>query len=140
MRDIRSLSEDQTCFFVASIVLAIEYIHSRSIIYRDLKPENIMLTEEGFVKLVDFGCCSMKARTYTFIGTPEYIAPEVILGRGYSLPVDWWAVGVILHELCCGPLPFGEGSTDPLETFREILEKPLDIPPRVSTEAADLLE
>jgi cGMP-dependent protein kinase len=140
IRNIGRLNEEQILFFSASIVLSIEYIHSRGVIYRDLKPENIMLTENGFVRLVDFGCCSRKSRTYTFIGTPEYIAPEVILGKGYGKPVDWWGIGVIVYEMACGPLPFGEGCDDPLAVFREILEKPLDIPGTVCTETADFVQ
>jgi len=140
IRDIGILNEEQILFFQASIVLMLEYIHSRGIIYRDLKTENIMLDDRGFLKLVDFGCCTRKARTYTFIGTPEYIAPEVIRGTGYSKQVDWWGAGVILYEMCCGPLPFGEGCSDPLDVFREILEKPLEISPRVQSEASDLME
>jgi len=139
IRDIGDLSEEHILFFGGSLVLAIEYTHSRGIIYRDLKPENVMLSAEGFVKLVDFGCCTRKTRSYTFVGTPEYIAPEVIRGQGYGKGVDWWSLGVIMYEMICGPLPFGEGCTDPMETFREILEKPLSIPIKAKPEAADLL-
>merc|ERR1712226_1011754 len=125
IRDIGELTEDHCLFFGASIVLAIEYLHIRGIMYRDLKPENVMLSGEGFVKLVDMGCCSRKVRSYTFVGTPEYLAPEVILGKGYTKAVDWWSVGVIMYEMICGPLPFGESCTgtdvDSLEVFREIL-------------------
>jgi len=140
IRTIGVLNEEHTLFFSASIALALEYVHSRGVIYRDLKPENIMLDFEGFVKLVDFGSCSKKTRTYTFIGTPEYLAPEVVLGNSYGKAVDWWAMGVIMYEMICGPLPFGENSTDPMETFREVLEKPLDVPTKVSAEARDILE
>jgi cGMP-dependent protein kinase len=140
IRDIGRLSEDQMLFFTASIVLALEYVHARGVIYRDLKPENIMLNDKGFVKLIDFGCCSRKKRTYTFIGTVEYIAPEMILGKGYGNPIDWWALGVLAYEMACGPLPFGEGSTDPLDTFRDILEKPLALPAWLPADTADFLK
>jgi len=139
IRDIGVLNEEQTLFFGASMVLAVEYLHSRNIIYRDLKPENVMLMASGFLKLVDMGCCSRKVRSYTFVGTPEYLAPEVVLGKGYGQAVDWWSVGVIMYEMICGPLPFGEGCADPLEVMREVLEKPLIIPTKVSSEASDLL-
>lgn len=139
IRQIGDLSEEQVLFYGASLVLALEYVHSRGIVYRDLKPENVMLQNSGFVKLVDFGCCSRKLRSYTFIGTPEYMAPEVISGRGYGKPVDWWSFGIIMYELICGPLPFGEGMSDPLDVFREILEKPLAIPAKATPEEADLL-
>jgi len=139
IRDIGSLNEEHVLFFGASIVLAIEYVHSRGIIYRDLKPENIMLADDGHIRLVDFGCCSRKQRSYTFVGTPEYLAPEVVLGKGYGKAIDWWSLGVIMYEMICGPLPFGESCTDPLEVFREVLEKPLSVPVKATPEAADLL-
>jgi cGMP-dependent protein kinase len=131
IRDIGTLNEDHVLFYSASIILGIEYIHSRGIVYRDLKPENIMLTAEGFVKIVDFGCCTRKMRSYTFTGTPEYLAPEVILGKGYGKAVDWWSLGVIMYELICGPLPFGESKTDPLAVMKEVLEKELTFPSQV---------
>jgi len=139
IRDIGRINEEQALFFIASVVLAIEYLHSRGIMYRDLKPENVMLQANGYLKLVDMGCCSRKARSYTFVGTPEYLAPEVILGAGYGKAADWWSVGVVAYEIICGPLPFGEGCTDPLEVFREVLEKPLAVPRGTAPEADDLL-
>jgi cGMP-dependent protein kinase len=141
IRDIHHCTEDHTLFYSASIVLGIEYIHSRGIIYRDLKPENIMLTREGNIKIVDFGSCSRKYRSYTFTGTPEYLAPEVILGKGYGQAVDWWSLGVIMYEMICGPLPFGQNATDPLGIMREVLEKELEFPPQVVGETSeDLLK
>merc|ERR1719436_2297113 len=114
-------------FYAGSIVLALEYLHGRSIMYRDLKPEN---------ELVDFGCYKKALRTSTLVGTPEYLAPEVILGKGYTGAVDWWALGVMLHEFVVGPLPFGRDTDDQLELFREILEAPLQFPNYVSDETA----
>jgi cGMP-dependent protein kinase len=140
IRSIGILNEEQILFFSASIVLAVEYIHSRGVIYRDLKPENIMLDGDGFVKVVDFGACTKKTRSYTFIGTPEYLPPEVVLGNAYGKAVDWWSTGVIMYEMICGPLPFGENSTDPMETFKEVLEKDLHVPAKVPVEASDVLQ
>lgn len=88
---------------------------------------------EGHVKLVDFGCCTRKLRAYTLVGTPDYLAPEVILGKGYTCAVDWWAVGVMMYEFLCGPLPFGQNCTDRLGVFREILEEPLKFPTYVQS-------
>ena len=81
-------------------------------------------------RLIDFGCCARRARAYTVVGTPEYLAPEVILNKGYGRAVDWWALGVMAYEFVCGPLPFGQncGSDDQLELFREILDAPLRFP------------
>jgi cGMP-dependent protein kinase len=140
LREIGALNEEQALFFGASIVLPVDYLHSRGFIYRDLKPENVMLDSHGFIKLVDFGCCTRKTRSYTFVGTPEYLAPEVILGTGYGKAVDWWGVGVIMYEMIVGPLPFGTGeANDPMETFREVLEKPLFFPSWVSEPAQQLM-
>lgn len=136
IREIGSLNKEQAQFYSGSIVLALEYLHGRSIMYRDLKPENVLLDFEGNAKLVDFGCCKKALRTTTLVGTPEYLAPEVILGKGYTLAVDWWALGVMLHEFVVGPLPFGKDTDDQLELFRQILEAPLSFPQYVSDESA----
>jgi cGMP-dependent protein kinase len=141
IRDLGSLNEEHSLFFGASMVLPIDYLHAHGFIYRDLKPENVMLDAHGYIKLVDFGCCTRKTRSYTFVGTPEYLAPEVILGTGYGKAVDWWGIGVIMYEMIVGPLPFGTGeSNDPMDTFREVLEKPLNVPGWVQDTAADLLK
>jgi cGMP-dependent protein kinase len=101
----------------------IGYLHDRNIIYRDLKPENIMIDHEGYPKLIDFGTAkSIDGRTYTMIGTPHYMAPEIILGKGYTYAVDYWSIGVILFELICGTLPFGNSSKDAYEIYEYILE------------------
>ena len=97
----------QTQFYTASIVLALEYLHERGIMYRDLKPENVLLDFKGNTKLVNFKCCAKAARSCTLVGTPEYLAPEVILGKGYTCTIDWWSLGVRVFEFICGPLPFG---------------------------------
>jgi len=134
IREIGNLSKEHSQFFGASIVLALEYLHGRGIMYRDLKPENVLLDFDGNAKLVDFGCCKKGMRTATLVGTPEYLAPEVVLGKGYTCSVDWWALGVMFHEFIVGPLPFGRDTEDQLELFREILEAPLQFPQYVTDE------
>jgi len=136
IREIGNLSKDQCQFYISSIVLALEYLHARSILYRDLKPENVLLDFRGNAKLVDFGCCKQCLRTNTLVGTPEYFAPETILGKGYTCAIDWWAVGVMAHEFIVGPLPFGRDSEDQLDLFREILEAPLQFPKYITDETA----
>mmetsp|Transcript_49647 Transcript_49647/g.118207 ORF Transcript_49647/g.118207 Transcript_49647/m.118207 type:complete len:963 (-) Transcript_49647:64-2952(-) len=136
IREIGTLSKLQSQFFGASITLALEYLHARSIMYRDLKPENVLLDFAGHAKLVDFGCCKKALRTNTLVGTPEYFSPEVIIGKGYTCSIDWWALGVMMHEFIVGPLPFGRDTKDQLDLFREILEAPLQFPNYVRDEAA----
>ncbi|CAD7966489.1 unnamed protein product [Amoebophrya sp. A25] len=137
IRAIGMLSREQSRFYAASILLALEYLHERKIIYRDLKPENVLLDFEGRAKLVDFGCCKTAARAYTVVGTPEYLAPEVILGKGYTHVVDFWSLGVVMYEFICGPLPFGvDSGEDQMELFRQILEMPVKFPDYVRDEEA----
>mmetsp|Transcript_16481 Transcript_16481/g.38628 ORF Transcript_16481/g.38628 Transcript_16481/m.38628 type:complete len:911 (-) Transcript_16481:136-2868(-) len=136
IREIGNLTKGQSQFYGGSIALALEYLHARSIMYRDLKPENVLLDFQGNAKLVDFGCCKNALRTNTLVGTPEYFAPETILGKGYTCAIDWWALGVMMHEFIVGPLPFGRETEDQLDLFREILEAPLQFPNYVTDETA----
>jgi len=136
IREIGNLTKTQSQFYGASIALALEYLHARSIMYRDLKPENVLLDFKGNAKLVDMGCCKKAVRTNTLVGTPEYFAPETILGKGYTCAIDWWALGVMMHEFIVGPLPFGRDSEDQLELFREILEAALSFPSYVSDQTS----
>eukprot|EP00927_Polykrikos_kofoidii_P025265 TRINITY_DN22732_c0_g1_i1.p1 TRINITY_DN22732_c0_g1~~TRINITY_DN22732_c0_g1_i1.p1 ORF type:complete len:1053 (+),score=179.66 TRINITY_DN22732_c0_g1_i1:334-3159(+) len=139
IRKIGALNKLQSQFFAGSISLGIEYLHARGIMYRDLKPENVLMDFQGCAKLVDFGCCKKEMRTSTLIGTPEYIAPEVILGMGYTCSVDWWSLGVMLHEFIVGPLPFGNDTDDQMKLFQAIVEAALVLPDYVSDPTARLI-
>lgn len=102
-------SELRTKFYIAELVVALEYLHDNDIIYRDLKPENILLDSEGHIALCDFGLSKddLKERTKTFCGTTEYLAPELLLDEtGYTKMVDFWSLGVLIFEMCCGWSPF----------------------------------
>ena len=98
----RIIHPDSARFFTACIIKGLEQIHRHDIVYRDLKPENLIISAEGYVKIVDFGLAKKTLRTFTVCGTPEYMAPEVVLSRGYDRAVDYWASGVILFEMICG--------------------------------------
>ncbi|CAE7026881.1 egl-4 [Symbiodinium sp. CCMP2592] len=126
MRSISTVfSRQQAMFCVGSLLLMLEALHERNVVYRDLKPENIMLDAEGYLKLVDFGTAKKLeakcGRTFTLVGTTHYMAPEVMRGKGYGLEVDVWALGIVLYELLCGHLPFGENADNPREVCRAVL-------------------
>mmetsp|Transcript_73483 Transcript_73483/g.110857 ORF Transcript_73483/g.110857 Transcript_73483/m.110857 type:complete len:97 (-) Transcript_73483:381-671(-) len=94
-----------------------EYMHSKNIVYRDLKPENILIASDGYLKLTDFGFAKYLegGRTYTLCGTPEYLAPEILLNKGHGKPVDWWTLGILIYEMLAGIDPFND--EDPMAIY-----------------------
>ena len=96
LRKDQRFSEERTKFYAAEIVLALECLHKNGIIYRDLKPENVLLDKDGHIKLTDFGLSKVGMQgdlmSYTFCGTPEYLAPEIVKGSGHNKSVDWWSL------------------------------------------------
>ena len=89
LREMGLLSNEDSMLYIASLIEVLEYLHERDIIYRDLKPENIMIDYEGYLKLIDFGTAKiLSGRTFTVVGTPHYMAPEIIIGKGYGSPAD----------------------------------------------------
>ncbi|XP_045491753.1 cGMP-dependent protein kinase, isozyme 1-like [Colias croceus] len=120
----RYFPENIARFMAACVVEAFQYLHSKDIIYRDLKPENLMLDKKGYIKLVDFGFAkrlSTNSKTWTFAGTPEYVAPEIVLNKGHDRAVDCWALGVFIHELLVGKPPFRAAGGDHMKTYTLIL-------------------
>lgn len=120
------MENDHARFYASQIIAAFEYMHSKNIVYRDLKPENIVITTDGYVKLTDFGFVKVVAhRTYTFWGDPEYQAPEILLNKGYGMPVDWWMLGIFMYEMLVGYPPFVD--ENPMGIYQNILSgKALD--------------
>ena len=118
---MQGMDEDLARFYIASIVLALEYLHESNIVYRDLKPENVFIDQAGYIKLGDFGFAKMlteSPKTYTFCGTPGYVAPENILAHGYNFSVDWWGLGVLMYVLLTGRQPFSTPKTeDPMQVW-----------------------
>ena len=103
------LSISHTKFYSACIVDVFEYLHSLKIVYRDLKPENVLIDKRGYIKLADFGFAKkIVGKTYTLCGTPEYLAPEVVLGKGHDKGVDYWGVGILIYEMLAGISPFAD--------------------------------
>ena len=124
IRDIGLLNKYQTQFYGASIMLAVQYLHERKFIYRDIKPENIMVLGNGYIKLIDFGTAkAINDKTKTIIGTPHYMAPEVILGEGYSFKVDFWSIGICMYEFMCGGVPFGENHEEAMDVYISIINE-----------------
>ena len=124
IRDIGLLDKPKAQFYIGSIILALHYLHDKGIIFRDIKPENIMVLENGFIKLIDFGAAKyIKDRTNSIIGTPQYMAPEVILGDQYSFEVDYWSVGVCLYEFIYGEIPFGQDASEAIGIYSSIINE-----------------
>lgn len=123
----RVFPEARVKFYAAEIAHAIGYMHSENIIYRDLKPENILIANDGHIRLTDFGLCKegiqANTTTNTFCGTPEYLAPEILLKKPYTRAVDWWCLGSVIYEMLFGLPPFY--SKDQNQMYNNILYQPL---------------
>ncbi|VDL75477.1 unnamed protein product [Nippostrongylus brasiliensis] len=133
LRDRGHFDDYTARFYVACVLEGLEYLHRKHIVYRDLKPENCLLTNTGYLKLVDFGFAKKLAsgrKTWTFCGTPEYVSPEIILNKGHDQAADYWALGIYICELMLGRPPFQ--ASDPMKTYTLILKgvDALEIPNR----------
>lgn len=138
----RRFSEERVRFYAAEIAAGLEYLHSQGVIYRDLKPENLLLTADGNIIMTDFGLSKegllgSDDRTSTFCGTPEYLAPEILDGKGYGKAVDWWSFGTLIYEMMTGLPPFY--CEDVQQMYNKIMTGSLPIPDTMSPEAADLI-
>ncbi|XP_055297203.1 ribosomal protein S6 kinase alpha-3 [Sitodiplosis mosellana] len=133
-------TEEDVKMYLAELALALSHLHSLGIIYRDLKPENILLDQDGHIALTDFGLSKHPldgSKTYSFCGTVEYMAPEVVNRKGHDVAADWWSFGVLMFEMLTGNLPFHSATRQ--ETMDQILKAKLGMPDNLSKEAQSLL-
>lgn len=124
------ISPGEARFYAACVLDAFDYLHALHVVYRDLKPENLLIDAAGYLKLVDFGFAKfVPDRTFTLCGTPEYLAPELVLGRGHDKGVDYWAIGVLLFEQVAGYSPFADRErNDQMTICKNILRGVVDFP------------
>ena len=119
----------ETQFYIGSMLLMLEYLQKKLIVHRDIKPSNIMVDSNGYLKMIDFGTAKiLNDYTNTVIGTPHYIAPEILRGKGYSLSCDFWSVGICMYEIFYGIYPFGHFATEVIEIYKEIIHKEFTFP------------
>ncbi|XP_071371340.1 cGMP-dependent protein kinase 2 isoform X2 [Centroberyx affinis] len=142
LRDRGSFDEPTAKFCVGCVTEAFDYLHRKGVLYRDLKPENLMLDTDGYIKLVDFGFAKKircGQRTWTFCGTPEYVAPEIILNKGHNFSVDFWSLGILVFELLIGSPPFS--GSDQMMTYTFILKgiEKMDFPKKITKRPEDLI-
>jgi serine/threonine protein kinase len=133
------LMTSEVRFYAAEVASVLTYLHNQGVVYRDLKPENILIAQSGHIKLTDFGWSKrlrQGERTFTLCGTPEYLAPEMLTRSGHDFAVDWWTLGILLHEMLCGTSPFhGESA---YETYSNIITTAY-LPPKDADSEIQLL-
>ncbi len=140
LRNVESFTTDQARFYASIVTSCFEYLHSKNIIFRDLKPENLLIGNDGYLKLTDFGFAKFltEGRTFTICGTPEYIAPEVILNQGHGKAVDWWTLGVLIYEMHAGIDPFND--EDPMGIYRNNLKGKISFTSNFDKDAKSLVK
>ena len=139
---VERFNEEAAKFYAGQIILAVEHLHKNNIIYRDLKPENVLIDRKGFIKITDFGLSKENIvdnkSAKSFCGTPEYLAPEIILNKGHGKPVDWWSLGNLIYEMLTGIPPFYCKDNNLL--FDAIINNEPEYPEYLSNEVIDLIQ
>ena len=126
---MNKVTNEQARFFAAGILVILEYLHTHNIMYRDLKPENVFIDLDGYPKMIEFGNAKiMEHRTYSTVGTPHYMAPEVISGKGYTFTADYWSLGIMIYEFLFNKLPFCADESDCYVIYQSILQNSLIYP------------
>jgi serine/threonine protein kinase len=126
LRKAKKFTEQRAKFYAAQVYLALRYLHDLGYVYRDLKPENILFDVDGYIKVSDYGLCKLLKpgeKTYSLVGTPDYVSPEVIINKGQTFTTDWWSFGILIYEMIYGSPPFY--NRDHEKMFHDILNREL---------------
>lgn len=141
LRKVTRFDEDRARFYLAEIILALEDLHSRDIIYRDMKPDNIVFDSEGHALITDFGLSKQEidddTLAWTYCGSPAYMAPEMIRRIGHGKTIDWYQLGVLMYEMLVGITPYYANTVEQLNF--NILRGPLKLPLFLSKNASELI-
>jgi CRP-like cAMP-binding protein len=137
----RGLPNNDAAFYAAGIIEALGHFHHRYIAYRDMKLENVMIDGEGYPKIVDLGFARVIVdKSYTFCGTPDYLAPEIIMSKGHNHAVDYWSYGVLVYEMLVGHAPFRKSAQSQMDMFKNIVLVKYEFPLLMSTTGQDLIK
>jgi serine/threonine protein kinase len=142
LHNLGRFTEEQARFYISEILIGLEYLHGKDIAYRDLKPENILLDLDGHIKITDFGLSKQNIKAFdlssSFCGSPEYMSPEMLQGKGHGRAVDFYSIGALLFEMLVGVPPFYSQNRSSM--YSNILNSSLSIPSFISKNCKDLLE